>query len=351
MKKWISALLVFALMLTCVGCGSDDFDFSTLEDDTPEFTTHSRVTIPPMPSYTYEAATRTTVPPYTWRPATQPSRTSYIRPTYTTRPTTRPTTKPTAKPTTKPTTKPTASYPTFSSLTALRDFMTAKKEADVMTFTFKYTGPELSGQSIAQMTNACVVNRNRNGQVYTVTMTEYPGDRIVDAYFSGDSSELNAAEKSAMSKAVQLVNQAKAKAKNTFELEVLLHDTLCDMVTYDDHTRDVPDARNPPRNLTVVGALLDGRANCQGYTDAFYTLASIAGFTVRRLSTYTPDDLHMTNTIYLNNAWYVVDVTFDDVNGDERNYRLFNAGVDVIHEYTWDPEKETQPIARTSGTA
>lgn len=139
LKKWISALLALVFMLTCVGCGSDDFDFSQLVDDASEFTTHSRVTIPSMPSYTYEAATtRTTVTRFT-----SSSRRTNL--TYTTRSTA----KSTTRSTTSPTTKPTVSYPTFSSLTSLRDFMTAKKEADVMTFTFKYTGEELKGQLIA----------------------------------------------------------------------------------------------------------------------------------------------------------------------------------------------------------
>ena len=338
MKKWLSLLLAAVLLImTCSGCGSDDFDFSRFEEDSPEFTTHSRVTLPTMPSYSHETQATTT----------RSSATRYTYPQYTTRQTTTRYTTPT----TTRTTQPTVSYPKFSSLTALRDHMTAKKEADILQFTFEYTGATLTPRTVAQMTNACLVNLKRNGTVYTATLTEYPGDHIVDAYFSGDSSKLTADERTVMNKALQMVNQAKAQASNTFELEVLLHDMLCETITYYDGNRDFTDANNIPRNLTVIGALLDGKANCQGYTDAFYTLASIAGFKVSRMSTYSPDDLHMVNTIYLNNAWHVVDVTIDDTNDDERNYRLFNAGVDVIREYTWDIEKETHPIARTSGTA
>ena len=345
MKRWISLLLTAVLLLTLVGCGSDDFDFSDFVEETPEYTTHSRVTIPSMPSYSYESPTttkRTTVTRYTYPTYTSPTR--YTYPSYTTRPTT------TTRYTTS-TTKPVVSHPKFSSLVALRDYMTAQIESDILKFTFDYTGEQLSARLIAQMTSSCCVSLNQNGTVYTVTIYEYPGDRIVDAYRSGDSSKLNSAERTAMNKALQLVKEAKAKASGTFELEVLLHDVLCDMITYDDHTRDVPDPYNPPRNLTVVGALLDGRANCQGYADAFYTLASIAGFKVSRMYTYTPNDLHVVNTVYLNNAWYVVDVTFDDTNDDERNYRLFNAGADVIREYAWHPEMEMHPIAKTSGVA
>ena len=48
-------------------------------------------------------------------------------------------------------------------------------------------------------------------------------------------------------------------------------------------------ANEPVRNertalderMTVRGALLSGRANCQGFSDAFYLPASLSGFVVR----------------------------------------------------------------------
>ena len=119
---------------------------------------------------------------------------------------------------------------------------------------------------------------------------------------------------------------------------------------YNDAAVDFDKLTDAPRYISIVGALLDKKANCQGYSDAFYTLASMAGFTVSRMNVETPDDLHVTNTISLNGRWYVVDVTFDDQ--DDKgplNYRLFNAGLDQIHEFTWKPWKEINKISATSG--
>lgn len=337
MKKWLSLLLVSVLLLTLGGCTLDNSD-DLVDTIQSYYSTHSRMTVATMPSYSYETstATRYTVPSYTTRSRTVSTTrtTSTARTTSTTR-----------------TTKATSSHPKFTSLTALRDYMNAQKEADILKFSFEYTGKTLNVHTIAQMTNACLINLNQTGTVYTVTVTEYPGDRIVDAYVSGNVSKLTADERAAMNKAVQLVNQAKAKTSNTFELEVLLHDMLCERITYYDGNRNFSDPNDIPRNLTVIGALLDGKANCQGYTDAFYTLASMAGFKVSRMSTYSPTDLHMVNTVYLNNEWYVMDVAFDDDDNGEWDYRLFNAGVDMIREYTWDIEKEIHPIAKTSGVA
>lgn len=240
--------------------------------------------------------------------------------------------------------------PTFDSLTSLRDYLNGQKNKNIFEIPFKYTGSEqLTPIMLAQMVSAFMVNYQTRGDAKVITITEYPGEHIVDAYFSGNTASLTADEKKAMNKAVQMVSTAKSKAKNSWELELLIHDMLADSITYYDDVRTFSSLENAPRYLSIIGALLDGKANCQGYSDAFYTLASIAGFTVSRMNTETTDDLHVVNTIKLNGLWYVVDVTFDDQTGDTpTNYRLFNVGLDRIKEFFWKPWKEINPIAATS---
>lgn len=235
-------------------------------------------------------------------------------------------------------------------LVELRDFMHANIEAGNLKFSFVYNGKEtLYAQQIAQMTSAAYIEFLLEDDVYHITVTQYPGDQIVDAYLSGDTSQLDDAELEAMDMALDMVEQAKQQATNDWELELLIHDMLADHITYYDGNRDYTDPDDIPRNLTVVGALLDGKANCQGYTDAFYTLASMAGFRVYRMNVNTPDDFHIVNTIYLDGQWYVVDVTYDDQdNSGYTSHRLFNAGTDMIGEYTWPEEKEIYPIATQS---
>lgn len=243
----------------------------------------------------------------------------------------------------------------ISSLTELRDFINAKKEADIFEVSFKYTGnkSELDGAVIARIATACYISYSvSNGNEYNVIITEYPGDRAVDAYFSGDDSSLNYDEKRMLDEAKKIVQEARKTAKNDFELELALHDALISKVTYYGGTTEVDDPLNPPRHLTAVGALLDGAANCQGYTDAFYTLASIAGFTVGRMTAHNSDGWHMMNTVKLDGKWYVVDATFDDSitynDGAKASYRLFNAGRDKCREYKWGEEMEYNPIANKS---
>lgn len=245
-------------------------------------------------------------------------------------------------------------YKQVYNLKELSDYLNSEIENDNLDISFEYLGDtaDLIPRTIAQMVSKLYITiYDESETVRRVVVTEYPGDDIVDAYYTGDLSKLDSDEILALEKAVTIVEEAKLNSSNTIEIERYLHDWLCDNITYDDYTREVTDENNPPRNLTAVGALLDGRANCQGYSDGFYTLASIAGFEVGRISVASPDDYHMTNTICLDGSWYIVDATYDDseINGESvTTYKLFNAGEDMCCEYSWGDEMEYNPISEVS---
>ncbi len=242
----------------------------------------------------------------------------------------------------------------LDTLDEVRDFLNGKKEQGIFDIDFVYNGDksELDGPTIARITSSCVVFHTVWKNKYEVTLVEYPGDRIVDAYFSGDQSELNSNEQRALRTAVKMVEEVKTKANSDIELEILLHDMLAEKVTYYGGATDVPDHKDPPRHLTAVGALVNGKANCQGYTDGFYVLASIAGFEVGRMNVYNSDGWHILNTIKLDGKWYAVDVTFNDcmVDGSKYipSYRLFNVGKDRMLEYFWGSEMEYYPLERAT---
>lgn len=239
-------------------------------------------------------------------------------------------------------------------LVEFRDFINENKENGILDVEFIYTGnpDELDGTTIARISTACCINYAEVGGRYYVTVFEYPGDRIADAYLSKDTSALNKDELKTLSVAKRMLDEIKANTDNEFELELAIHDAIAERVSYYDGTTDVDDELNPPRHLTAVGALLDGKANCQGYTDAFYLLAAMAGFDVGRMTVETSDEPHIANTIRLGGNWYVVDVTFNDTatadDGSPCFYYLFNAGRDMCVYYTWGEEMEYYPIADDS---
>ena len=162
----------------------------------------------------------------------------------------------------------------------------------------------------------------------------YPGDRIYNAWKTGDTSTLSQQEQETLTLALSVVEQARAQTNTDLELQIWLHDLLCKQVTYESPNMDVD--RADYLNLTelsCIGAMLEGRANCQGYTDAFALLGRLAGFEVSKLFGDTGGG-HTWNIIKLDGLWYIVDVTFDDMSDehyDGWHYTYFNTG--------WDPEQ------------
>lgn len=159
----------------------------------------------------------------------------------------------------------------------------------------------------------------------------YPGWRIVSAWKRGDTQALTQEESAVMQAALELVEQAQAETDGDLALELWLHDWLCRNVSYDSPDMDVPTEEYLQlRQLTCVGAVLDGAANCQGYTDAFYLLGTLAGLEVGKLSG-DADGPHTWNVICLDGIWYFVDVTFDDsdsIGSDAWSYTWFNCAYD-----------------------
>lgn len=174
----------------------------------------------------------------------------------------------------------------------------------------------------------------------------YAGDKILDAWENGDISSLTDDEKEALELAEKLIEQAKAETDSALELEIWLHDWICEKVIYESPDMDVPAFQLVSmRQLSCIGALLDGRANCQGYTDAFYLLGNMAGFEVGRVFGNAGEG-HVWNIITLDGRDYIVDLTFDDIDDEEYGgwtYTFFNA--------PWDGEvyeiyggKQTAPL-------
>ena len=250
-------------------------------------------------------------------------------------------------------------YPVIANIVELRDFLYKSIQNGEYEPIFHYTGDQkdLSAQTIARILSAYYIRVRKLLQGennWQVLYTPYSGERMVAAYRSGDSTQLSADEADALKLAIEVVEQGKAQSANALELELYLHDWLCDRVTYYDGDATVDSHSHLVRHLTAVGALLDGKANCQGYTDGFYALAAIAGFDVGKQSALTDEGGHSFNTIRMDGKWYVVDVTFnDDTYLDDdcsyRDYRLFNAGIDDCAEYTWPEEYQCVPLERESG--
>lgn len=236
----------------------------------------------------------------------------------------------------------------------VRDNLPQTKDGETISVLFEYTGEEeLTFQRVAAMLGASSGSlTNVEGDLWKATFQPYAGDRILRAHRLNDQSDLDLKEKMAYKKALTLVEQARVKCDSEMEVMLCLHDWMMENITYFEYDFSLENSDNAP--LNAVGALLDGEANCQGYTDCFYLLASLAGFQVDRQST----DTHSFNTVELDGKWYIVDVTFNDAdvfNSDAVSkdgfslYRLFCAGKEHCNDYEWEAFCERHPIEKESG--
>lgn len=179
--------------------------------------------------------------------------------------------------------------------------------------------------------------------------TYYPGTRIVQAWKNGRTDELSEEERQVLELALEIVEEEKAQSPTMLALEKRLHDWICQTVVYEQRDPDY-EGESIQRVCSALGALLDGQANCQGYTDAFYLLGTLAGLTVGRQNGSDENgDSHIWNTIQWAGDWYAVDVTADDTDLDGEvgaNYVYFNIGRDLCENaLEWPEHYETADIA------
>lgn len=224
--------------------------------------------------------------------------------------------------------------------------------AEEIQATFRYLGSEgeLDYEDVCNILSARAASvRKLDSGEYRITALPYAGARILKAYRSGDIGTLTKDEQEALRIAEQVVDKARKEANSDWELELMLHDWMCENISYYDVDFSIEFTEKRP--LNVIGALLDGKANCQGYTDCFYLLGSMAGFVVDKQS----EDDHTFNTIKQGGNWYIVDVTHDDTEvemlGKEFNYYQFlNAGLADCDGRTWKSYCERNPVAKASGS-
>ena len=170
--------------------------------------------------------------------------------------------------------------------------------------------------------------------------TYYAGQRILHAWLSNDVESLTDVEHQTLDAALAV---AEGAAGTALERERHIHDALCEIVAYS--AEDDPLGRKD----CAVGALLDGRADCDGYSDAFSLCCGLAGLEARFIHGYSieapgedipqedgEDGSHLWNLVNVDGHWVSVDVTWDDQDPGILycNYNLGSARIGQSH--AWD---------------
>ena len=167
-------------------------------------------------------------------------------------------------------------------------------------------------------------------------ITNYPGERVAWAYTHNDKSFLTEDEMKLYDAAVELVEHAKNFSSDPLYRELYIHDRIARKAVY---YNEEPQPKYA-RFKTAAGALLDGKANCQGYSDAFYMLATMCGLHADKVNGFVNNKSHTWNTVTFGDESYFVDVTWDDStcklsDTNYNSYIYFNAPKQVMTAYRW----------------
>lgn len=187
---------------------------------------------------------------------------------------------------------------------------------------------------------------NRHSGAINLRGVQYfAGTNILRAVESGDESVLTAREQEALTAARKMAEDCRRDDQTATALAI--HDALAALITYTDDEATTEDD-------CCIGALLDGKANCDGYADAMLLVGRLAGLNVR----YQHGDslnggmgsyfsTHMWNLIELDGAWRMIDVTWDD-SGDGAYHLWFNIGEDRASlSHVWSREMTLPMLAVT----
>lgn len=161
---------------------------------------------------------------------------------------------------------------------------------------YLYTGAQLDA---AGLTNSIVYHMSGN-TVYATVYYNEAGEVL--AYYKNNTPITTSAAKSLLNKVQDILDEVVDDGMSDYEKALALHDYICENVVYSD------------TSLTAYEALVNGRANCQGYAEAtglLYTLAGLENHIVRATNKHTDKD-HGYVKVKIDGTWYVVDTTADD---------------------------------------
>lgn len=171
--------------------------------------------------------------------------------------------------------------------------------------------------------------------------------------YSVDRKTLQERKDEMMRKVQSIVSSIKNKANSVYDRTRLAHDYLIDNVTYDNFLVERAEKSEEFYESAhdAYGALMNGIAVCDGYAKALKLL--LDQMEIQSLLVYgTARDInHSWNMVKLENAYYHVDVTWDDPDlkhiFDEKLYIYFGLNDEMISKnHVWD--RNNYPICNAT---
>ncbi len=138
------------------------------------------------------------------------------------------------------------------------------------------------------------------------------------------TGEALTAARAAFESRVQTFLKLLKPGMDDYEKELTLHDAIVNSCTYIDG----------PNAHSAYGALVEGRAVCEGYAEAFQYLLHRAGINCMIIDGTGNGENHAWNAVKIDGSWYYTDVTWDDPVGQTEilSHAYFNLTLAMMCE-------------------
>ena len=222
------------------------------------------------------------------------------------------------------------------------EFMTGEEDAQEYTYknvTYYLVGYVSSDSlTIAQMVQIAKIFKYNNPQYYFLSTMIFPktSDNAISftTYTRFASSSLRKTYNSQVQSAIRKAQSEVSMRQSEKEKVKVIHDYIIDMVDYQKNVGR-EDAAYSQSIFSVFGDTAGGPV-CSGYAGAFMTLCNANGIDCISVTS----DMHQWNKVRIDDTWYNVDLTWDDLGTDEsgvskKSYTYFcrsNAFISMLDE-------------------
>lgn len=118
---------------------------------------------------------------------------------------------------------------------------------------------------------------------------------------------------------------ASLNGKSDYEKIKIVHDYICETITYDEAT-----AVGFRESRSAYDGLVNGSTVCCGYALAFQKIMDTLNIPCRILCGDSPQGPHAWNAVFLEGQWYHLDATWDDLEENGITYDFFLIGQDSL---------------------
>ena len=170
---------------------------------------------------------------------------------------------------------------------------------------------------------------------------------IIDFEYDFDSETLNTMKKELEQKACEIIASNVARDMPPYMKVFIVHNYIINNCRY---ASDY-ETNNDPSYYTAYGALVKGKAVCDGYASAAKILFDLCGIENIKISGTSKGSGHAWNLIRLDNDYYHIDTTWDDpvsYNGiDYLKYNYYNlTDNEISTDHIWNTQE--YPVATGS---